>query len=293
MEQKGPTLESASFQHSTGKFTSNGDELFYQCWIPKENKAICTVILSHGLGDHSGHYMTIVNRFPNCNFYGFDLIGHGNSPGKRGHVNHWTDLRGHFGNFVSFVSEKEPALPLVLFGNSLGGLLTIDYLQQSQDSRVTALMVNSPALGFSDVGSVSAFFIRMLCRVTPGMQMNLGLDSTKLTSDPVLANENTTDPLIHSFATPKLFVEFLNAAQNVLAHPELMKTPILLIQGDKDPIITPSVTEGWMKKVAQTNTLAQFYSAKNCRHESFNEVTRDVIFKVIEEFLNARLSPKL
>ena len=82
-------------QQSEHKFKSGDVELFYQSWpaeSPKVNiefnsfvirKAI--VILVHGLGDHSGHYMTVVNHFSKLGFqfYGYDQRGHGQSPGKR------------------------------------------------------------------------------------------------------------------------------------------------------------------------------------------------------------------
>ena len=110
---------------------------------------------------------------------------------QKGHADSWEVLRNDLDNFVKFVKEKEPKLPVILFGNSMGGLLTIDYLQhQNNADSFPAAIVNSPALAFHDINSVSAFGIKALKVVASSLQINAGLDSKKLTRDPELQKEN-------------------------------------------------------------------------------------------------------
>jgi len=280
-----------SFTHSTSSFKSLETELFYQSWKSKDPNPLCTIIIEHGLGDHSGHYMTIIRKFTKCNFYGFDKRGHGNTVGKKGHLDTWEHFRNDLKTFIVLVREKEPNLPIFLFGNSMGGLVVIDYFHQPPAPTITGAFVNRPALNFTDIGSFSAFAIRCMRSIAPGFQINLGLDSTKLTSDPEYQKENDTDKLIHSLATPSLLTELNKVAVYSRHHPELLTTPTLMIQGDKDPIITPSSNKKFMDQVIAKNSSSKLYMAPDCKHESFTELPerREAIFTVMQEFIDQTL----
>ena len=61
--------------------------IYYQCWLPEdEPKAVLVVV--HGLAEHSGRYMNLVNHFVPLGYavYGIDHIGHGKSDGERVYV---------------------------------------------------------------------------------------------------------------------------------------------------------------------------------------------------------------
>jgi alpha-beta hydrolase superfamily lysophospholipase len=51
------------------------------------DKASASLVLIHGLGEHSGRYIYLFNKFSNkFNMFAMDLRGHGRSGGKRGHI---------------------------------------------------------------------------------------------------------------------------------------------------------------------------------------------------------------
>ncbi len=68
-----------------GYFTGpESTKLFYQCWLPEtETRAVLIVV--HGVAEHSGRYMNLVNSLVPQGFavYGLDHYGHGRSEGKR------------------------------------------------------------------------------------------------------------------------------------------------------------------------------------------------------------------
>jgi alpha-beta hydrolase superfamily lysophospholipase len=80
-------------QHTEGKFNaSDGLELYYQAWRPEgEPKAALAVV--HGYGEHSGRYLNLVNYFAPRGYalYAYDLRGHGQSAGQRGHIHHFNE----------------------------------------------------------------------------------------------------------------------------------------------------------------------------------------------------------
>ena len=80
-------------KHEEGFLNENSDRMiYYQCWLPEDNlKAVLLVV--HGLAEHCGRYMNLVNRFVPLGYgvYTFDLPGHGKSYGKRVFINRFED----------------------------------------------------------------------------------------------------------------------------------------------------------------------------------------------------------
>jgi acylglycerol lipase len=109
-------------------------------------------MMVHGLGGHSGHLASVAEYFTRelgMRVYALDNIGHGRSPGRRGHIDSWTQFRRVLTHFVRFVreTENESDRELVLFGNSLGGAICIEFVQRfCEDERMRALIVNAPGL---------------------------------------------------------------------------------------------------------------------------------------------------
>ncbi|WDP85902.1 MAG: alpha/beta hydrolase [Desulfobacter sp.] len=59
-------------------------KIFYQCWLP-QTEAGAVLIAVHGLAEHSGRYMNLVNSLVPQGFsvYAQNHYGHGKSGGKR------------------------------------------------------------------------------------------------------------------------------------------------------------------------------------------------------------------
>ncbi len=92
--------------HEEGTFESHKTKLFYQKWS-KGTSQKGLLVLVHGMGDHSGHMMTVVEHLVSIfDVYGYDNIGHGKSPGERGVINSWSILRDSLNDFLAFVDQS-------------------------------------------------------------------------------------------------------------------------------------------------------------------------------------------
>ena len=84
-------------KHQEGYLKSNREtDIYYQYWLPNEEpKAV--LLIAHGLAEHSGRYMNLVNHFvPNgYAVYAIDHFGHGKSEGKRVYVERFEIGRAH------------------------------------------------------------------------------------------------------------------------------------------------------------------------------------------------------
>ena len=104
-----------------------GIELFTQSWRSEHHKG--TLIVTHGMAEHSDCY----NEFAQyCNekgwdVFAWDLRGHGRSEGQRGYVDSFDCFEKDLRKVIEFVKTEKNG-PYVLFGHSLGGLITIKNL---------------------------------------------------------------------------------------------------------------------------------------------------------------------
>ena len=112
-----------------GTFTGvNQLNLYYQSWNPKQ-KVKGVVIIVHGLGGHSSKYSNLVNHLVDRDFaiYAFDQRGHGRSPGQRGYINSWAELRADLDIFLKLVRRETEDCPRFLLGHSLGAAVVLEY----------------------------------------------------------------------------------------------------------------------------------------------------------------------
>ena len=101
-----------------------GIQTYYQCWIP-EGDLKAALIVVHGLAEHSGRYMNLVNHFVPLGYavHALDHIGHGKSGGPRVYVDRFEDFTETVKRFLDQVRTRQPDPPLFLVGHSMGVLI--------------------------------------------------------------------------------------------------------------------------------------------------------------------------
>src|ERR1700712_660798 len=96
-------------QRFEGHFSGFDDtELFFQTWS-KEEPAQGTIIISHGLAEHSECYHPLAKVLAENGWYviGWDLRGHGRSEGKRGYVKDFGEYQKDLEVFIR-LTRKDP-----------------------------------------------------------------------------------------------------------------------------------------------------------------------------------------
>lgn len=110
--------------------TPDGTELYTRHWATEN--ATATILLLHGGGEHSGRYGHVAEFFNGRGFElrAYDQRGSGNSGGAEMDIEQWSD----FVDDLQFVVESEvlgTKRPWVLYGHSIGGLVSIAYLKDA------------------------------------------------------------------------------------------------------------------------------------------------------------------
>jgi alpha-beta hydrolase superfamily lysophospholipase len=275
-------------KHTEGKFAGAGGlELFYQAWQPDTPpRAVIAVV--HGLGEHSGRYLNVVNRLAphGYSLYGFDLRGHGRSPGQRGYINSWEEYREDVRAFLRFVNEQEPGRPLFLLGHSLGGLIALEYVLHFPEG-LTGVIASSPALAQANFSPFLLTLSRILSRLWPTFSLNTGLDATTISRDPAVVTAYVGDPLVHGLGTPRLATEAAAAMEWTQAHAADLRLPLCLLYGSADKLVPPEGSRAFFERVTCADRKRIEYPGGY--HESFNDVHREQVLDDVEQWLAQHL----
>ena len=142
--------------------------LYYQGWLPEgEVKAVLLVV--HGLAEHSGRYMNLVNRFVPLGYavYGIDHIGHGRSEGRRLFVERFIDYTEPLKTFFDMVRCWQPDRPIFLVGHSMGGLIGALHLIAHQEELAGAVLSGPAVKAPGNIPAAIIFAGRVLSVLFP------------------------------------------------------------------------------------------------------------------------------
>ena len=136
-----------------------------------------------------------------------------------------------------------PGLPLVLYGHSMGGLVSAGYVLSGRDLPMPDLLVlSSPGLDVEQPAWKKTL-ARTLAGITPRMKIANGLAKGGLSRDPAVEAAVEADPLCFSTTTVRFGAEaFAEQArvQAVIAGISAMPMPTYVFNGSADPIVPPA-----------------------------------------------------
>jgi len=275
-------------RHEEGQFTGVGElSLYFQCWQPEDNIRAVLVIV-HGLGEHSGRYMNVVNHLVPLGYavYGFDHRGHGRSPGPRGFIKNYIEFRGDVRNFLEMVREREGKRPLFLMGHSMGGGIVVNYVLHDPEG-FAGVIASAPAVGKLGIQPMLAFAARLMSGVLPKLAMDNGLDLSGISRDEAAVQAYKDDPLVHGKGTPRLGVEMMDNAAWSMANAHEWEPPLLMIHGDADRIVNVDETRAFFAQVKQPDKELIVYEGGY--HESHNDVHYQQVVTDLERWLGQHL----
>ena len=275
--------------HIEGDFKGlRNTKIYYQAWLP-EAKVKAVLLIIHGLGEHCGRYMNVVNHFVPLGYavYGFDHIGHGKSEGMREVVERFEDYTGTLRVYCEMVKNWQAGKPLFLLGHSMGGLITSCYLLDHQiDFR--GAVISAPLVKASgNISQVTIFMGKILSALAPKMGL-LPVDAKSISRDPEVVKAYVNDPLVFHGKTPaRLAAELLNAMQRVTSEADKITLPFFVLQGSADKLVDPAGAKMLYDMASSKDKSIRVY--EGYYHELFNEPDRDRVLKDVETWLAAHI----
>ena len=166
---------------------------------PKLSRA--SVLIVHGYGEHMGRYDEVAQAWIKAGFSvgRFDLRGHGQSGGPRGHIQRFHDYTNDLREVLTRLARDARWAvngPPILFGHSLGALIAVHYALEHQ-SELKGLAMTSPFLQLTQPASVAIRGLaQVMSRLWPSFSQPNRIKGELLTHDTQLARRHATDPLI-------------------------------------------------------------------------------------------------
>lgn len=232
------------------------------------------LVLVHGYAEHRGRYAELVEQLTGhgieCHL--FDLRGHGESEGARGHVERFTDYLDDLGRVTDTVRARGGTTPLLLLGHSLGALIALCYVR-AHPAAFDAIAVSSPFLGpaFSVPGA-RLMLARAASVATPALQLESGLLPEWVSRDPKVVAAYAADPHVFSTTTPRWFVEVAGAQRELLAHADEITTPALFLVAGSDRIADHHLAHDLFDRLGTPASQKQLRTYPDLYHEVFNEL---------------------
>lgn len=250
--------------------THDGAQVYHQRWRPT-GPAKAALVLIHGLGEHSSRYSNLVSALNSraIAIYTMDNRGHGRTPGQRGFIQRWSDLREDVRSLIQLTLVNEPGVPIFLMGHSLGGLIAFEYALHYPGG-LRGLILSAPGLSSEGISKPMLFLSQILSRVWPTLSLPTGLDSSAISRDPQVTAAYTRDVLVHGLATPRMATESMAAIAYVLRHAPELTLPLLMVHGDADQIVPARATRTVFNTISSNNK--RYISYPGAYHEPHNDL---------------------
>jgi alpha-beta hydrolase superfamily lysophospholipase len=265
--------------------------IYFQSWLPEsELKAVLLIV--HGLAEHSGRYMNVINHFVPLGYavYGIDHLGHGKSDGTRVYVKRFDDYTNTLKVYFDMIRRWQPDKPIFLVGHSMGGLISVVYLLDHQTELTGAVLSGAAVKAPSNITPAILIVGKMLSALAPRFGL-LGLDVDGVCRDPVVVQAYVNDPLVHTGKiTARLSAEMLKAMLYVSGQATKIMLPIMIVQGSADKLVDPAGAKMLYDVVSSADKEIRIYDG--FYHEVFNEPDHEKVLRDVEIWLEAHLGPR-
>ena len=276
-------------EHQEGYFKGVREaDIYYQFWLPEGKPKACLVIV-HGLAEHSGRYMNVVNYFVSRGFavYGLDHLGHGQSDGERVYVERFDDFTVPLKKYFDMIDMWQPGVPVFLVGHSLGGLIGSYYLLDHQDE-LDGAVLSGPGVKIPDNISQATILLGKIFSVLMPKAGMIQLDANAVSKDPAVVDAYVNDPLVYTGkTTARLAAEMLKAMKRVTNQAGQINLPILILQGGEDKLVDPGGANMLYEIISSKDKTLKMY--EGLYHEVFNEPEREKVLRDMEVWLEAHI----
>ena len=272
---------------SMNQSKTNQDGFYYRSWQVADDTTLKgVVLLVHGLGEHCERYTAIAAALNAAGYalYSMDLPGHGQSQGRRGHINRFTDYQQAVLSLHDRVKSDHPDQAIFLLGHSMGGLITTHLLLDHQSLFKGALLSGAAIESPQAPPAIQVFIIRILAAILPKLGV-LTLDASGISRDPQVVETYMNDPLVNKGKlSNRLLAEMFKTMKQCKKQAAKISLPIRIMHGGEDVMTAPAGSQLLHDSVSSSDKELKIYDG--LYHEIFNEPEAPEIYKTVIEWLN-------
>ncbi|WP_340105408.1 alpha/beta hydrolase [Rhodohalobacter sp. 8-1] len=299
---------------------SDGKKLKTRIWLP-DGDPDATLLIVHGIGEHSGRYSEFARFMTDKNFvvFGYDHRGHGyTDPIDKGFVpsdDAYHLLVNDLGLMRDRIRKEYPELPLFLFGHSMGSFLTLRHLQLSTERRAPSAVIYSGSSGavspllpfgilFSGVLSTIAgdAYKSEFLRNMAFKPYNNAFKPNRTRHDWISRDTDAVDRYVadpNCGFTPSVsflnhFFKGLRKTQNHQPFSGPHTYPVLIIAGSEDPLSNSVDGIAKLEDKLSSSGISHIDSFvyDGGRHEMLSELNRDEVMDDIGNWIEKTLAAR-
>ena len=257
-------------------------------WTVASPKA--QLLLQHGLGEYSERYVEqysqIVPRLNELDIdvFAFDLPGHGRSDGERGLIDLQVGVWLHLQAREMLASRN---LPTVLYGHSLGGLITAGSINRNS-ANVAAAVIGSSALHLPSQGW-ERMLSQALGKLLPNAPMPLprpGLEA--LSRDPEIVKRAAVDPMFYQGKAKNLVAKsVIEVSDEIWGNTGNWKVPTLIMHGTADTSTDYRASVRLHEEIASVDKELKIY--EGAYHELLNDTIAQAATSDLLNWIKSRV----
>jgi alpha-beta hydrolase superfamily lysophospholipase len=263
----------------------DGIDIFIRENIPPQYKGVICIV--HGFGEHSGRYGHVADFF-NKNGYAvlaMDNRGHGKSGGKLGHAPKFDSYLDDIGVFLAYAQANHGTAPLFLYGHSMGGNLTLNYVIRRQPTILRGLITTGPWIRLAfEPKPIMITLGKIMRSIYPSFTQDSGALAESVSRDQVVVDAYKNDPLVHSKITAAAGMAMTESAAFLNTYSGAMPIPTLIYHGTDDKLIAQAASEEFAQRVSNID----YKKWQGLYHEVHNEPEQLEVLQGMLDWLNSK-----
>lgn len=307
----------------TSTFTfkdDDGIEIFVYKWVPDDGKPKAVIQIAHGLVEHAGRYERVAKALTTAGFicYADDHRGHGKTGGveNKGYLGEdgWNKVVNDLKQLNDIIKKENPGVPCFLIGHSWGAFLCQDYVQKwgngvkgvifsgtngytdEENAKESRELVNKDLKEFGPRKINEDIADKLFGAFNePFDPDKTGTGFEWLSRDEEEVKKYVDDPLCGYAGTTNLYSELFYGTAKIWKEENERNTPtdlpIFIISGSVDPV--SNMAENLYKLMERYEKYGikdvSYKIYKGARHEIFNELNREEVFKDVINWLDSHL----
>jgi len=285
----------------------------WECTAPK-----LSFIIIHGMAEHAQRYDRFASQLAQhgANVYAIDLRGHGQTSRQTATryfgPRPWCGLKNVLGDIEQLtrhVRSLSPELPVILFGHSMGSILSLRTIQTKGELFDGCILcgVSAGAANKRNISPILARVIALFKAPTAPSQFlnsmsfgayNAAFEPVRtpfdwLSRDEAEVDKYIADPLCGFVCTPHMMADVSKCIRlNMLPRSYAgipKELPVHIIAGDKDPVARMGAAVHEIAELMSSHGIkvtTKLYP--DARHELLNEINRQEVTDDILNHLNLK-----
>ena len=231
----GLPAQAPSASQASRDAAGSADEASRLVWFPASiENPLGNVIVVHGLNINPDAMNAWIDKLNSAGLHALrvTLAGHEQDPALKhsGSAKAWLE---DFGRAYASAKSKYPELPLYCLGFSLGGLLSVAYLDLHPETEFKGIALLAPALE----PTRKVFFLRLISWLRFFKLSLPGIGLRKY-----IRHDSASFSAYHGL------IELSDRAQELEHGAALNRMPILVALSLKDELVSSPRTKGWMRR---------------------------------------------